>query len=106
MKKARLGMDPFKTSEGVDALIKDTREVKSKSSGLSKQSNPRAPAGKGSGSKAGLPPGWTRATFIVREDLLEKVKNLAYWDRKEIKEVVTQALERYLKGKTTKPIER
>ena len=35
----------------------------------------------------------TRATFIVNEDLLEKLKAIAYWDRKLIKEVVNTALQ-------------
>jgi len=35
----------------------------------------------------------TRATFIVNEDLLEKLKAIAYWDRKMIKEVVDTALQ-------------
>ncbi len=34
----------------------------------------------------------TRATFIVNEDTLEKVKAIAYWERKKIKEVVDTAL--------------
>jgi len=35
----------------------------------------------------------TRATFIVNEDLLEKLKAIAYWDRKLIKDVVNTALQ-------------
>ena len=35
----------------------------------------------------------TRATFIVREELLEKLKAIAYWDRVLIKEVIDKALE-------------
>lgn len=35
----------------------------------------------------------TRATFIVKEDLLDKLKAIAYWDRKLIKEVVNTALQ-------------
>ncbi|MCD8406246.1 hypothetical protein [Tenacibaculum finnmarkense] len=34
----------------------------------------------------------TRATFIVNEDLLEKLKAIAYWDRKLIKDIVNNAL--------------
>jgi len=34
----------------------------------------------------------TRATFIVNEDLLDKVKAIAYWDRKLIKEVIEESL--------------
>ena len=35
----------------------------------------------------------TRATFIVNEDLLDKLKSIAYWDRKLIKQVVDTALQ-------------
>jgi hypothetical protein len=35
----------------------------------------------------------TRATFIVGEELLEKLKAIAYWDRKLIKEVINSALQ-------------
>ena len=35
----------------------------------------------------------TRATFIVNEELLEKLKAVAYWDRVMIKDVINTALE-------------
>jgi hypothetical protein len=50
----------------------------------------------------GLKEGWTRATFILREDYLEKIKSLAYWRRKNIKEVMDEVLEEYFKGKKIK----
>jgi len=53
-------------------------------------------------SQKGLRNGWTRATFILRNDYLEKIKALAYWERKKVKEVIDEALEAYLKGKKTK----
>ena len=34
----------------------------------------------------------TRATFIVNEELLDKLKAIAYWDRVLIKEVINTAL--------------
>lgn len=54
-------------------------------------------------SQAGLPVGWTRATFILREDLLTRAKDYAYWERLEIKQVVNAAIENYLKGKQIRP---
>jgi hypothetical protein len=51
---------------------------------------------------AGLKEGWTRATLILRKDYLEKIKSLAYWRRKNIKEVMDEVLEEYLKGKKIK----
>jgi len=35
----------------------------------------------------------TRATFIVNEELLDKLKAIAYWDRVLIKEVINTALQ-------------
>jgi hypothetical protein len=51
----------------------------------------------------GLREGWTRATFILREDYLEKIKSLAYWKRRNIKEVMDDVLGDYLKGRKIKP---
>jgi hypothetical protein len=35
----------------------------------------------------------TRATFIINEDLLDKLKAMAYWERLLIKDVINTALE-------------
>jgi len=44
-------------------------------------------------SKLGTKPGETRATFIVNEDQLEKVKAISYYDRISIKDVLSKALD-------------
>ena len=45
----------------------------------------------------GLKVGETRATFIVKEDALEKIKSIAYWDRLNIKDIVQIAIDAYIK---------
>lgn len=35
----------------------------------------------------------TRATFIINEELLDKLKAIAYWDRVLIKDVINTALQ-------------
>ena len=50
-------------------------------------------------SKEGLKDNYTRATFIVREDLLEKLKDYAWTERKTLKDTVNIMLEEYLKDK-------
>jgi len=50
-------------------------------------------------SQKGLKDGWTRATFILRKDYLEKLKSISYWQRRKIKEVIDEALRSYLEGK-------
>ena len=54
-------------------------------------------------SQQGLKDGWTRATFILKKEYLDKIKGLAYWERKKVKEVMDEALEAYLKGKNISP---
>lgn len=50
--------------------------------------------------------GDVRATFIVKEDHLTKLKALGYWDRKSIKEVINEALEGYFETKGQKHVEK
>jgi hypothetical protein len=45
----------------------------------------------------------TRATFIVKEELLDKLKAIAYWERVMLKETVNKALEEYIKKAKVKP---
>lgn len=112
MKKPRLGRDPFK-DEGPLSFIRDTRAEpagkpgKPSNTGNTSNTKIRARAG-----KAGRPKGtgapdreaWTRATFIVRRDRLEKLRAVAYWDRENLKRTLDRALESYLKGKAAKPV--
>ncbi len=46
--------------------------------------------------KKGLLPSEIRATFIVTDNILEKVKAIAYWERLNIKEVVQEAFQDYI----------
>ena len=55
-------------------------------------------------SQEGLKDGWTRATFILKKDRLEKIKLLAYWERKQVKQVMEEALGDYLSRKRIKPM--
>lgn len=92
--KQRLGSDPL-------GWINSTKETKVNTVNKVNKVNPirveRRVLTKSS--QSGLPIGWTRATFIVSEALLDKVKDLAYTERREIKEVINEALETYTKGK-------
>lgn len=46
--------------------------------------------------------GTKKTTFYVKEDLLKKLYNFAYWDRYSLTEAINAVLEDGLKGKTTK----
>lgn len=50
-------------------------------------------------SQEGLQDNFTRATFIVREDLLKKLKDYAYTERETLKDVVNRMLAEFLDGK-------
>lgn len=50
-------------------------------------------------SQENLPENWTRATFIVREDRLKRLKDYAYNDRRSLKDIVNEMIEEYLDQK-------
>ncbi|HZK83361.1 MAG TPA: hypothetical protein VFC58_01525 [Desulfosporosinus sp.] len=50
-------------------------------------------------SQEGLPENWTRATFILREDLLKRLKDYSYTDRRSLKEIINEMIEDYLQNK-------
>jgi hypothetical protein len=66
---------------------------------------PKPPAQKrqaaGDTKHAGLQPGWTRASFIIREDSLNTIKALAIWERKGIKDILDETILAYLETKKT-----
>jgi len=106
MSEKRLKRDPL-------SWITDSRKAagESKHSKQSKLSRPETsaqpqdsrPLRAVKSTRQGLKTGWTRATFIVREELLERLKGYAHWERQDLKAVVDQALSSYLKGKTARP---
>lgn len=86
--KVRLGSHPTRESV-VLPEIRDTRKDKSE---------------KSPSIKAGLQPGWTRATVILTEKYFEKLRAAAYWDRTSIKDHLDKALTEYFKNKRIKPL--
>lgn len=43
-----------------------------------------------------------RATYYMREDIIEKLREIAYWDRKTIKEVMHDMALKYVQEYETK----
>ena len=106
--KKRMGNNPLD-------WIGDSRKQDSTPSKPSTQSNTKAPFKKKAGrpktntrvitsaNQEGLKEGWTRKTFIVRENWIERIKDLAYWDRLQHKEALDQIMEEYFKQHKVKP---
>ena len=103
-KQKRMGSDPL-------GWIKDSRqEAENPAGGVVTEirpkevkpakSKPKTTKQEQQSTDVGL--GWKRATFIVRKEKLEKLKDVAYWERKEIKEVMDDVLGQYLSDKTPK----
>ncbi len=49
--------------------------------------------------EAGLKAEWTRATFILKKEHLDKIKTQAYWERKKVKDVVEDAFDYYFENR-------
>lgn len=90
-----------------DKIIKKTV---SKVSKKSKVSNTRDTSNKSNKSKAGMPSldpeketfKTKKMTFYIKEDLLESLYNLAYWDRHSLTEAFNLVIKDGLKGKNIK----
>jgi len=57
-----------------------------------------------SSASAGLPEGYTRATFIVKQEHIDRLKAMAYVKKVSIKELLDHALTRFLKDKNVNGI--
>lgn len=83
-------------SSGLDSLVNNLDQeapAKAKAKPGRKKTNNKVIS---KTSQEGTREGETRATFIVVEDSLEKVKNIAYWERLDYKEVVNEAFTEYI----------
>ena len=80
-------------SGGLNSLLGDTKQAEQ----TAEQAEPKAAKKEiTKTSQKGTKEKETRATFIVNEDLLEKMKSLAYWDRVLIKDIVNTAFEEHI----------
>ena len=103
-KKQRIGSNPLK--EEPLSFIQDTRDKNQPSKQGLQDINltKRKRRDITKSSQEGCAIGWTRATFIVDENKLLKLKRAAYWNRKQLKDIIDECLNSYLQGKTYKPI--
>ena len=65
-----------------------------------KRGKPRNDALMRGGAQDGLPAEWTRASFIMRVETLERLKDMAYTDRIKIKDALDMILTEYLDRRT------
>jgi hypothetical protein len=78
---------------GLNSLLGETSKETKKESNTPKVGRPKTQFKEiTKSSQEGTKENETRATFIVKEDLLDKLKAIAYWDRVLIKEVINSAL--------------
>lgn len=105
--KKRLGAVPKGLewiSDGQESLeaqltIEQTRPVKPKTAKSEKIPEHLIPA-----AKRGLNEELIRATFILRQEYLEKIKAYAYWERLQIKEVFDEICDQFFKNKKVRSI--
>ena len=85
-------------NKGVDTLLgrvkkEETPAPAKKKVGRPKDLTKRVPE---KSSQKGTKNDESRATFILKEELIEQLKNIAWWDRKKIKDVAGEALSLYV----------
>ena len=89
---------------GLGSIPKGLSWIKTKKQSPSKIKQTKTKLATISTSQQGLLEGWTRATFIIKQQHCEKLKALSYWDRRTVKELIEEALTSYLKNKKVKAV--
>ncbi len=86
-----------KKSFGLDSLLGDKPEIKKAVTAQGAKKKVGRPVTQfkeiTKSSQEGTKENETRATFIINEELLDKLKAIAYWDRVLIKDVINTALQ-------------
>lgn len=95
---ARMNRNPLEAM-GFDAE-KERESLGIEPTGGKRGRPPKTDLVRTNGVQAGLPEDWTRATFIVKVEQLEKLKDYAYTERLTLKEALEAALDAFLKDKT------
>lgn len=75
---------------GIDTIISDMKSIKAK--------EPTRVEIQIKSNKEGTLSGESRATYILQDVIIERIKEIAYIERKKIKEVVSEAFEAYIKN--------
>jgi len=99
---AKEAIKPVKKIKEVKAA-KEIKEVIEEKKEVVKET-PKVAASATKSTQKGLPYGWTRATFIVNQELNDKLKALAYWERLTVKEVLHEALTQFMADKKVKAL--
>jgi hypothetical protein len=92
--KKRLGMVP----KGLEWISQETEEQETMVP-AAKISDASIPA-----AKRGLQEDLIRATFIIKQDHLEKIKAFAYWERIQIKDVIEDMCEQFFENRKVRSI--
>ncbi|WP_051219317.1 hypothetical protein [Flavobacterium frigidarium] len=86
-------MEKKSFSNGLNSLLGDTNKPETVPAAAEPKENSKKAVQAPQADAKGIE---TRATFIVQEELLEKMRAIAYWDRMLIKDIINEALESYI----------
>lgn len=92
---------------GLDSLLQPTKEEPQEKRQVAKVKRGRPTTSTREITKTsqeGTREGETRATFIVKENTLETFKALAFWERKQIKAMMQEAMDAYIATRTAAQI--
>ena len=93
--KDRMGTNPFEKT--INKLASGEKKETSKKPAV-KVSKENTKPQKANTAKAGLPEGFTRATIIVSEEALRKVKTISSITGSPIKDIVSNGIDREIKA--------
>lgn len=96
--KQRMGKDPLSFIAPTTDVVEASVEVEEKPTETAFRGRPRTNFRTiARTSQKGVPEGWERATYVMRDDHIKFLRDIAWLDRKMVKTVIEEAVELYIK---------
>ncbi|MHB8277888.1 MAG: hypothetical protein ACYDIA_09575 [Candidatus Humimicrobiaceae bacterium] len=94
MNTKRLGDNPLKNEEALSWITNTKKEDR----GIQKVDRRKIKRTKYPADK------YDKATFLINKELMTKVRDYSYWERKDITKIINEILEEYFKDKKVKTV--
>jgi len=92
----RLGDNPLKNEEALSWITNTKKEDSTTHNGIQKLDRRKTRKTKYPKDR------FEKTTFLIDKELMEKVRDYSYWERKDITKIINEILEEYFKDKKIK----
>ena len=98
MNTKRLGANPLENEEALGWITNTKKEDSTTQNGIQKTDRRKTIRTKYPKDK------YEKTTFLMDKELMQKIRDYSYWERKDITKIINEILEEYFKDKKVKKV--